>query len=125
MSLYKCNKCGMVVSKVIEGVGTLVCCNEEMHEEKITLSNEGKEKHTPILEKKENGNLLVKVGSIKHPMTDDHYIALIQVLIDGKYVTGKRLYPGDDAELEISKEYDLPGLEVLSYCNLHGLWKKD
>ena len=42
-----------------------------------------KEKHIPVIERTANG-VLVKVGSVPHPMEEKHYIEWIEVIADGK-----------------------------------------
>jgi len=48
--IYKCNKCGNIVQILHNGNGSLVCCGEEMELQKEKVTDEGKEKHVPILE---------------------------------------------------------------------------
>jgi superoxide reductase len=84
-------------------------------------SEAGNEKHLPVVEKRGNG-IVVKVGSIPHPMLPEHFIQWIEVLTaDG--VCRKELSPGQapEAEFEIKLEAVVAAREL---CNLHGLWKK-
>ena len=82
-------------------------------------SDEGNEKHVPVIEKTEKG-FLVKVGSVEHPMEQEHYIEWIEIIADNK-VYRKFLNPGDkpEAQFEIQAE----SITAREYCNLHGLWK--
>ncbi len=84
-----------------------------------TLANEGKEKHVPIVEKTATG-VLVKIGSVPHPMEEKHFIEWIQIVADG-LAQWKYLKPGDKPEAEfcVSGEVTL----VREYCNVHGLWQ--
>lgn len=80
-----------------------------------------KEKHVPYIEEHENG-YVVKIGELtKHPMTSEHYIQFIELIIDDKYLHRKYLSPGEEpiACFEVPK-----GTKVIAreYCNLHGLW---
>lgn len=119
--IYICNVCGNVISVIESSVGELVCCNQPMEllEEKTAVV-EGKEKHVPIIELKDN-LVKIQVGSVKHPMEDEHYISLIQLIKDDVIVAGKRLFPGDDpvAEFELT---DTNNIKVRALCNKHGLW---
>lgn len=83
------------------------------------LSDEVKEKHVPVIEKTENG-IKVKVGSVPHPMEENHYIEWIEVMTANN-VYRKFLKPGEspEAEFEIKDESIIARI----YCNLHGLWK--
>ena len=120
--IYNCEICGNVVS-VLEGKdGELVCCGQPMTflEEK-TAEAEGKEKHVPIIETIDGG-VRVKVGSIPHPMEENHYIELIQLMDKDNIVIGKRLKPGDTPIAEFCLA-NVKGLKARALCNIHGLWK--
>jgi superoxide reductase len=77
------------------------------------------EKHVPVIEKAKGG-IKVVVGSVAHPMADDHYIEWIEVLVDGKAYT-QFLKPGDKPEAFFPIEG--ANVSARAYCNLHGLWK--
>jgi superoxide reductase len=78
------------------------------------------EKHIPYCEV--NGDkLIVKVGSVEHPMTEEHYIMWIAYVANNK-VTRVCYKPGD--KIEETFEY-VSGSKVYAYCNLHGLWMAD
>jgi superoxide reductase len=82
---------------------------------------EGNEKHVPVMEI-EGSKVKVKVGSVPHPMENEHFIVFVRLIKDGKTIVGKRLYPGQKPEVEFCVE-DPSGLTALEYCNVHGLWK--
>ena len=117
--IYKCSICGNIVEVIHASGGELVCCGKPMELLVEKTQDLGYEKHVPVIEKTEKG-ILVKVGSISHPMEETHYIEWIEVIVDGKY--GRRfLKPGDKPEalFEISAKE----VVVREYCNIHGLWK--
>lgn len=118
LEVYKCNVCGNIVEVLHEGVGQLVCCGQPMELLKAKTEDVGKEKHVPVIEQKE-GKILVKVGSVPHPMEESHYIEWIQLIADGKAYR-KFLNPGEkpEAEFEISARR----IQAREYCNVHGLW---
>lgn len=78
------------------------------------------EKHVPALTY--DGDLLhVQVGSVEHPMLEEHYIEWIIVQTkDGLMM--KNLKPGaaPKATFQVKKD-DV--VAVYEYCNIHGLWK--
>ncbi|MCX8059106.1 MAG: desulfoferrodoxin [Spirochaetes bacterium] len=121
MGIYKCKICGNVVEVFIEGEGDLVCCGQEM-----TLMDEKNregagEKHLPVIEDTSN-KILVKVGSVPHPMEDSHWIQFIEVVTKDGYILRKELNPGDKPEAIFNvNRSDI--LYVREFCNLHGLWK--
>ena len=79
------------------------------------------EKHIPVVETLDNG-ILVKIGSIAHPMTEAHYIEWIEV-INGAYVNRCYLKPGDLPQAAFYVPLS-PKLVIRASCNIHGLWKK-
>ena len=117
--VYRCNICGNIVEVLHTGVGELVCCGQPMEllEEKTT--DEGSEKHVPVIETTENG-VKVRVGSAPHPMEKEHYIEWIEIIADGKSYR-QFLQPGDLPEAEF--EVKAGNIKARGYCNIHGLWK--
>ena len=80
-----------------------------------------KEKHVPVVEVCEDG-ILVKVGSVPHPMEEDHYIEWIEV-INGSYVNRFHLKPGDLPQAAFFVPNG-PRLIIRESCNKHGVWEK-
>lgn len=117
--VYKCNVCGNIVEVLHAGVGQLVCCGQPMELFKGKTEDEGREKHVPVIEKTETG-VKVKVGSVPHPMEENHHIEWIEVIGDGR-VYRKFLEPGDQPEAEF--EVTAASVQAREYCNVHGLWK--
>lgn len=119
--IYKCNVCGNIVEVLHAGGGELVCCNEPMVLLKENTVDAAIEKHVPVIEKTETG-VKVMVGSVAHPMEEEHYIEWIEIIADGRSCR-KFLKPGDEPAAEFAiKAEDIVARE---YCNLHGLWKSD
>lgn len=119
LQVYKCEKCGNIVEVLHTGVGTLVCCGQNM-----TLLREGEidaatEKHVPVIEKIDGG-YKVKIGEVAHPMEDKHYIEWIELIADGKAYR-QFLEPGDAPEATFMIAAD--NVSARAYCNLHRLWK--
>jgi len=116
--IYKCELCGNIVELVHGGSGDLVCCGEKMVLFTENTVDAAKEKHVPVIEIKAD-SISVKIGSVPHPMTEEHYIEWIELLADGK-VYRQNLQPGDAPEASfpvIAKQ-----VTAREYCNLHGLW---
>ena len=122
--IYKCEICGNITSVIESGVGELVCCGQPMKLfEENTLDAEGNEKHVPVVETYDGG-VNVKVGSVPHPMEENHYICLIQLVKDNKVLTGRRLNPGEKPEVSFCLP-DTEGITAKALCNVHGLWKSE
>jgi superoxide reductase len=117
--IYKCSICGNIVEVLYAGGGTLVCCGRPMELLTEKTEDQGKEKHVPVIEKTRKG-VKVKVGSVPHPMEQNHYIQWIELIADGVSLR-KFLKPGDKPEAEF--EVKAKELQAREYCNLHGLWK--
>lgn len=119
--IYKCSVCGNLVSVVDAKGGTLVCCEKKMNLLAEKSEDEGKEKHVPVINI-EGHKVTVKVGSIPHPMEEDHYIQLIQVLGDGKVIASYQPSPGEKPEAEFQLD-NTERISARAVCNTHGLWK--
>ena len=118
LEIYKCSVCGNITMVVHASGGTLVCCGKPMELQMEKTNDTGKEKHVPVIEKSANG-VLVKVGSISHPMEEKHYIEWIEVT-SGKNLSVVGLKPGEKPEAEFCTADT--NAKVRAYCNVHGLW---
>ena len=118
---YYCEECGHVVQVVVSGAPTLTCCGQDMVRLEAKTEDAGKEKHVPVIEAK-GDTTLVKLGSVPHPMTQEHHIAFIEVVTkDGKRGRAS-LEPTAAPEAEFNlKAEDI--VAVYAYCNLHSLWR--
>ena len=119
MGIYKCELCGNIVEVLYEGGGDLVCCDEPMKLYKENSVDAAQEKHVPVIEKTATG-VKVTVGSVAHPMEENHYIQWIELIADGKAYR-QFLNPGDAPVAEFC--VDAKDISAREYCNLHGLWK--
>ena len=112
IKFYKNNKDGSVVT----------LHNGKLNDEFVLLEankvDAAFEKHVPVYEIN-NDKILVKIGDVFHPMTDEHYIMWIAYVYDNK-VEYVYLNPGDLPQGIF--EY-IKGADIYAYCNLHGLWK--
>ncbi len=119
LQIYKCEVCGNMVEVVHAAGGTLVCCGQNMRLLKEGETDAATEKHVPVIEKV-NGGYKVTVGSVEHPMQDDHFIEWIELIVDGKAYR-QFLNPGEKPEAFFNIDGD--NVTAREYCNLHGLWK--
>lgn len=120
MGIFKCEICGNMVEGVHEGKGEMVCCNQPMSMLQENTVDASREKHVPVIEQTDKG-IIVKVGSISHPMEEAHYIEWIEIVAGAK---SSRIFlkPGDAPEAEFPILMS-PDIIARAYCNLHGLWK--
>lgn len=119
LEVYKCGVCGNIVETVHGSGGTLVCCNQPMMLLKENSVDAATEKHVPQVTK-EGNKYHVIVGSVEHPMGDDHYIEWIELVADGKLYI-QFLKPGERPEAFFT--VDAKNVYARAYCNLHGFWK--
>lgn len=117
--IYKCNICENVVEVLHAGGGDLSCCGSPMDQLKENSVDAAVEKHVPVVEKVDGG-FKVTVGSVAHPMTDDHFIGWIELTAAGQSFR-QFLNPGDAPEAVFTVSAD--SASARAYCNLHGVWK--
>ncbi len=119
---YICEHCGNLVEMINNAGVPLMCCGQKMTLLEPGTVEASAEKHIP--EVKVNGNHVeIQVGSVKHPMLEEHYIQWIYLQTDkGSY--RKSLAPGD-APAAIFTLNDEKPIAAYAYCNLHGLWKAE
>jgi len=101
------------------GDGELTCCNQAMSLLEEKTADAATEKHVPVVEKIDGG-YKVTVGSVPHPMEDDHWIEWIELIADGK-ACRQFLSPGDAPEATFAVE--AAEVTAREHCNKHGLWK--
>lgn len=123
LKLYKCAHCGNIIYKVVDKGVPVICCGEPMQELIPNTTDGAVEKHVPVVEKTAHGqgySVSVKVGSVTHPMLEEHYIPVIAAATDNTVVF-KFLKPGDEPLLKtMSRSGAVTAYEL---CNLHGFWK--
>ena len=121
MVFYRCPVCGQIVAIVKKTGVPVMCCGKPMQEIVPGTTDASVEKHVPVYEVKDN-KVYVKIGSVAHPMAEDHYIEWVAV----KTTTGnqrKALKPGDSPEAVFAICEGDEVEAVYAYCNLHSLWK--
>ncbi|MDO5564366.1 MAG: desulfoferrodoxin family protein [Eubacteriales bacterium] len=120
IEFYKCEICGNIVAKIVDGKGELVCCGKPMHLLKAGEIDAAQEKHVPKIEKKGN-EVNVKVGEVDHPMTEEHYIQWVALETD-KGIKINKWVPNQKPETTFPIPPNANVIKVYAYCNLHGLW---
>ena len=117
---YLCPICGKVIGLIHDTKVPTICCGKEMNLLEANTSDGAVEKHIPVCEvDKEKGEIVIKVGSIEHPMEEEHYIMWIAQVTDNA-TTRVQLFPKQTPTIRM--EY-IKGATIYAYCNKHGLWK--
>ena len=120
VKFYKCMHCGNIAVKVFDAGVPLVCCGEKMIELVADSQDAALEKHVPAVEV-EGNKVVVNVGSVDHPMLEEHWIQFICLVTDKGYQIHP-LAPGDAPHAEFLVAEGETPLKVYEHCNLHGLW---
>ena len=119
--LFKCMHCGNIVEKIEDKGVPVVCCGQKMEELVPNTTDAAQEKHVPVIEQ-EGSKVVVKVGSVEHPMLEEHHISFI-ILETNKGVQRKALDPVGSPVAEFVLGEGEEVVAAYEYCNLHGFWK--
>lgn len=121
--IFRCKHCGNIITHLTNSGVPVVCCGEKMVELVPNTTDAATEKHVPDV-KVEGNKVLVTVGSVEHPMVEEHFIEWI--LVESKQgIQVKWLKAGEKpTHTFVLSECD-ELVAVYEYCNLHGLWKKE
>ena len=119
---FICKHCGNLVSMIHSSGVPMICCGEKMTELIPGSVDASTEKHVPVISV-DGDKVTVRVGSVEHPMLEEHYIQWIYLHTD-KGCHRKCLSPGEAPEAAFVLTDEEP-VAAYEYCNLHGLWKAD
>ena len=119
---YICEHCGNIVGMINDSGVPLVCCGQKMTKLEAGTVEASREKHIPVVTR-EGNTVNVCVGSVEHPMTEEHSITWVylQTCRGGQR---KCLKAGEAPAVTFTLTDEEP-IAVYAYCNLHGLWKAD
>ncbi|MBO5136867.1 MAG: desulfoferrodoxin [Spirochaetaceae bacterium] len=115
-----CGDCKSVLHKL---PGTVSNAKSGMNILEAGVTDGAKEKHIPVV-KVEGNNVTVKVGSMAHPMTQEHYILWIMLRTDKGFMY-RILEPNQEAVACFTLQENEKPLTVYEMCNIHGLWKTE
>jgi len=119
---FICKHCGNLIGFIHSSGAPITCCGDEMTELLPNTVDASHEKHVPVVTIADH-KVTVKIGSVAHPMTEEHSIQWIYLQTK---TGGKRecLVPGNAPEVTFILGEETP-ISVFAYCNLHGLWKTE
>ena len=119
--IFICDECKLMAMVIQPGSEELSCGGKPMRALAANITDAAQEKHVPVVTV-EGNKVVVKVGSVAHPMLEEHYIQwiYIQTKRGGQY---RYLKPGEAPEAEFLIAGNDELVAVYEYCNLHGLWK--
>ena len=123
MKFYICRRCGNIVTKLTSSKVPLHCCGQPMELLETGVTDAAVEKHVPVVTVE--GNLVkVAVGSVAHPMVEEHFIQWVAVETERDALV-HWFHPGEAPEAVFALAPGQQVKAVYEYCNLHGLWKKE
>lgn len=114
----KCDICGNFVGMINDSGVVPECCGQPMRQLAPNTVDAAQEKHVPEI-KRDGNTVTVTVGTVKHPMTPEHYIEWI-ALAQGNHTQRIALTPADQPEAVFNCKSG--PIVVYAYCNLHELW---
>ena len=115
---YFCPICGNVIGLIDGDMNKITCCGKKMELMNANSTDASQEKHVPVCERVQD-EIIVKVGTVEHPMEKEHYIMWIAQVSDNQ-TTRIRLFPEQSTEVRFKY---IPKSIIYAYCNKHGLWK--
>ena len=119
---YICEKCGNIVGIINNSGVPMMCCGQKMEKLEAGVVEASHEKHIPVVTV-EGNTVRVNVGSVTHPMSEEHHIAWVY-LQTNRGGQRKCLDVTGAPEVTFALADETP-VAVYAYCNLHGLWKAD
>ncbi len=118
---FICEHCGNIVTMVQDKGVPVFCCGQKMTPLVPGTVEAAHEKHIPVYTV-EGNTVHVKVGSVDHPMLEEHFITWISLQTrQGSQI--KYLKPGEAPAADFALTEGDAVESVYAYCNLHGLWK--
>ncbi len=116
---YICRHCGNLVGMIHDAGVPMMCCGTKMEALTPNTVEASQEKHLPVVTV--DGNCVkVNVGSVVHPMTEEHSIEWVYLQTD-KGGHRHAFAAGEAPEVTFMVTDETP-VAVYAYCNLHGLW---
>ena len=113
----------MLALKVFDTGAEMSCCGMPMQELVPDTVDAALEKHVPDVSIDGN-KVSVNIGSVDHPMLEEHYIHFICLVKNTGYEI-HTLEPGEKPHTDFYISDEEKPVAVFEYCNLHGLWKLD
>ena len=115
---FVCEHCGNQIELIDDHGVPVMCCGQPMSELIPGTVDASHEKHIPQPEVVD-GKVIVRVGSVEHPMTKEHYISFFSYVRFDRVLTVK-LYPEQSSEVRFPQ---MRGGKMYFYCNEHGLFE--
>lgn len=116
---FICEHCGNIIGVIHDAGVPMMCCGQKMTKLEAGVVEASHEKHIPVVTVV-NNTVKVNIGSVAHPMTEEHHISWVYLMTD-KGGQRKCLSLNEEPYVTFALSDETP-LAVYAYCNLHGLW---
>lgn len=131
MTFLKCERCGNIITTLQSSGIIPQCCGEPMKQLLPGIIDGKLEKHVPVIkvinavsDGRKAAAVVVEVGTIPHPMGEEHYIQWIILETNlGFLVHYLNEYDQPCAVFPLTE--DEKPVAAYEYCNLHGLWRTE
>ena len=138
---YICSVCGHVEFSAVSNPCQICNApaekytqNDRIFEESAEKFKDAATKHIPVIKvskkcglipEKQCVDIIVRIGTVLHPMVPDHYIQFVDCYVDNVFVERVTLTP--DVYAAGCFHLKSNGIKVLiiEKCTIHGYWKND
>lgn len=120
---YLCEHCKNLIGMIDNKGVPVMCCGQKMTPLVPNTTEAAGEKHLPVVTV-DGDKVIVNVGSVTHPMSEDHSIVWIylETNLGGQR---KNLDVSGEPKAEFVLSEGEKAVAAYAYCNLHGLWKTE
>lgn len=118
---FACEKSHVIIEEIHGDKKEYSCEGINLTELTPNTSEGAMEKHIPVVETNAN-EVIVKVGSVFHPMTTEHSIEWVYLETE-KGCQRMNLKADEEPVARFILTEGDRAISAYAYCNLHGFWK--
>lgn len=120
---YLCEHCKNLIGMIDNKGVPVMCCGQKMTPLVPNTTEAAGEKHLPVVTV-EGNKVIVTVGSVLHPMSEEHSIVWIYLETNKGGQRKNLSFDGQPCAEFVLSEGE-KAVSAYAYCNLHGLWKTE
>ena len=140
MNLFVCSVCGHIAfgsapeeCPVCHAPKEKFNQNEGVFYESSAKSPEAAVKHVPVVSVVKECKLvepgcidvIIKIGEVKHPMEEKHFIQFVDTYVDDRFVSRMSFTPSVNAATAVHLKAGGKKVRVVERCNIHGWWQTE
>ena len=107
--------------------------NNRVFTDSAEKSPEASVKHIPVVQIVKECKLVepgcvdvvIKVGEVKHPMEEKHFIQFVDTYVDDLFVSRASFTPSVNAATAVHLKVNGKKVRVVERCNIHGWWQTE